>query len=258
MLSYNVFLRTPAWIFRDQHDWRAHRIPSFLAGYDAVVLQEAFSNKHRNRMLSTLSREYPYSSGILGEDEFMSYNGGVIILSRWPIVKQAYTVFNVCEGTDCIVKKGVIYTALEKEGARMHLFGLHLQAQKEHSATRVAQFPRIRHFIDAQHIDKAELLLVAGDFNVDYFSNISDREFSRLSDTVGLVLAQDTPAPSYDAASNSYVEDPVSERLDYVFYSGRHLTPEKASNEVLYFRDGSTDLSDHHPVVGRFTIGHQP
>jgi endonuclease/exonuclease/phosphatase family metal-dependent hydrolase len=255
VLSYNVFLRAPTWIFHDEHDWRTQHMPSFLSGYDAVVLQEAFSEQHRNALLIALETEYPYNSGILGEDEFLSFNGGVIILSRWPILKIDQVVFEGCDGSDCMVKKGVVYTAIEKQGERIHLFGLHLQAQKEYAQARVRQFPQLQRFILQQRIPQSELVLVAGDFNVDYFSNGTDHEFSQLTSMYSLVLPENSPAPSYDHASNTLVDEPVAERLDYIFYSGEHLVPLRASNEVLQFRQEKLDLSDHHPVAGHFTIG---
>jgi endonuclease/exonuclease/phosphatase family metal-dependent hydrolase len=255
VLTYNVFMRSPAWVFRDDHDWRASRIPQFLQGYDAVVLEEAFSESHRVSMLTALQAEYPYNSGILGTDGLSSLNGGVIILSRWPILKRAQTVFSDCEGSDCLVKKGVQYIAVEKNGLKVHVFGLHLQAQKEYATSRQAQFPQIKQFIEEQNIPQSELLLVAGDFNVDYFSSAIDKEFSKLTMGIGLVLAEPSPAASYDKRSNTYVEDDVTERLDYVFYSSRNLIPTRASNQVLYFRDQGKDLSDHHAVLGRFQIG---
>jgi endonuclease/exonuclease/phosphatase family metal-dependent hydrolase len=177
VLTYNVFLRAPTWMFHNQHTWRAERIPPYLVGYDAVVLQEAFSYKHRQMILDALRDEYPYHSRILGEDEFMSYNGGVIIVSRWPIATQDQVEFDVCDGSDCMVKKGVVYTAIDKPGLPVNLFGLHLQAEKKYSPARVRQFPQIRRFIEKQNIASDEPVIVAGDFNVDYFSNALDNEF---------------------------------------------------------------------------------
>ena len=257
VLTYNVFLRSPSWMFRNEHDWRTEHIPAFLSGYDAVVLQEAFSQEHRDSIVSATIAEYPYNSGILGQDEFLSYNGGVIILSRWPILKLDQLIFDGCEGSDCMVQKGVIYAAIKKDMETVHLFGLHLQAQKEYASSRLAQFPQLRRFIGAQNITESELVLVAGDFNVDYFSNDTDDEFSLLTEPSGLVLAEESPETSYDKKSNTYVEDSVSERLDYIFYSSKHLIPFRASNQVLHFRKAGTDLSDHHAVTGHFTIGGQ-
>lgn len=241
-------------MFRDDHDMRARFIPALLKGYDAVVLQEAFSDDHRDRILAALVDEYPHNTGQFGPNEFFSHNGGIIILSKWPIVRKARLIFDGCEGSDCMVKKGVAYVELVSDGVALHLFGLHLQAQQEYAASRVAQFPQVRQFIEAQDIDASELVLVAGDFNVDYFARSRDGEFDMLTESLGLVLPERAPAASYDHLTNSYVTDPVSERLDYIFYSARHLVPTQASNKVLHFREAGMDLSDHHPVVGRFQL----
>ncbi len=254
VLSYNIYMRWPTWLFRDDHDLRADLIPGHVRGFDMVVFQEAFADAQRDRMLGELRDEYPHRTRPLGDNEFFSHNGGVMILSRWPILTQDQTVFDGCAGSDCMVKKGVVYAAIDWKGHRVHLFGLHLQAQREYAQQRVAQFPQLKAFIDAQKIPADELVLVAGDFNVDYYSDDVDGEFSKLTDEVGLVLRDEQLAPSYDQSSNSYTEEPVSERLDYVFFSSHHLTPEAASNEVLRFREGDRDLSDHHPVVGRFVL----
>ena len=245
-------------VFHDQHDWRAQHIPEFLSGYDVVVLQEAFSEPHRNTILSALSEEYPYNSGILGEDEFLSFNGGVIILSRWPILRTNQTVFEGCEGSDCMVKKGAVYVALQKHSRAFNIFGLHFQAQKEYRKSRVAQFPQLKAFIDRQNIPSSEPVFVAGDFNVDYFSGEADGEFANLLDTVKIALPVGTIRPSYDQKTNTLVQDAVSERLDYVMHSQKHLLPTAARNEVLYFRKQGEDLSDHHAVAGHFVVSTAP
>jgi endonuclease/exonuclease/phosphatase family metal-dependent hydrolase len=255
VLSYNIYMRWPALLFRDDHDWRADRIPDHIRGYDVVVLQEAFAATQRDAILQALSDDYPYHSRQLGQNEILSHNGGVTILSRWPIRNQEQLVFDDCDGSDCLVKKGVVYTAIDWDGERVHVFGLHLQAQREYAPARIAQFPQLEEFIESRQIPSDELTLVAGDFNVDYYTDKIDGEFSQLTQSVGLALADENPEPTYDQASNTYAEETVTARLDYVFYSNRHLVPRSASNEVLHIRVEGHDLSDHHPVLGRFRVG---
>ncbi len=254
ILSYNVYLRSPAWVFRNDHTWRAGRISSHLKGYDAVVLQEAFSDEHRDLIVEALIEEYPYNTGKFGDDEFFSYNGGIIILSRWPIIARDRLFFEGCEGSDCMVKKGVAYISFEKEGQNIHLFGLHLQAQKEYARSRVNQFPQLLAFIEKQQISPSELTLIAGDFNVDFYSDKIDKEYSRLTTLVGLGFPEENPLPTYDQKTNKYVEDAVTERLDFIFYSTRHLVPAVRHNAVKYIRSDGIDLSDHHAVEGLFSF----
>jgi endonuclease/exonuclease/phosphatase family metal-dependent hydrolase len=252
VLTYNIYMRWPTWIFRNDHDWRAGRIPQYVRGYDVVVLQEAFADEQRNLMLEALQEEYPYHTRPLGENEYFSHNGGVMILSRWPIADEANRVFEGCAGSDCMVKKGVVHAVIQREGERVHVFGLHLQAQKEYSAERVAQFAQVQEFIESRDLAADELVLVAGDFNVDFYSDELDGEFTGLTTELGLELPQGDLKASYDKATNTYTDENVSERLDYIFYSNRHHIPLEASNTVLQFKVDGIDLSDHHPVRGDF------
>ena len=256
VLTYNVFLRSPTWVFWDRHDWRVRHIPARLRGFDAVVLQEAFSNRHRTQIIEAVKDEYPYHSKILGEDEFLKHNGGVIILSRWPILTEAQAEFTVCEGSDCLVKKGVVYTKFEKHGQTYHLFGLHLQAQVEFADTRLAQLPEVRKFIDLQNVPKYEPLLIAGDFNIDYFSNDTDGEYEAAVRVLNIQFDEVEPEASYASATNSLVGATVNERLDYVFFSNDHLKPSSLVSEIVYMREDGEDLSDHHGVVGRLRFVH--
>ncbi len=256
ILTYNAFLRAPSWIFfRDRQTWRTKYIPDGLRGYDVVVLQEAFSNRHRKAIIEALEDEYPYQSKILGVNEFFSYNGGVIILSRWPILSEAQTVFTPCDGSDCMVKKGVVYTKINKLGKNYHLFGLHLQAQVEYADARIAQFPEVRDFIERQNIPEDEPLLIAGDFNVNYYTKDEDGEFDALVRMLNVRFQDGQPEATYSSATNSIVEDQIRERVDYVLYSNAHLQPSSAINQVICIREGDRDLSDHHGVVGRFDFG---
>ena len=256
ILTYNIFLRSPSWLFfRDEHDWRARHVAGRLRGYDAVVLQEAFSNRHRMQIVEALTDEYPYRSRVLGVDKFLKYNGGVIILSRWPILSESQTEFTVCEGSDCLVSKGVVYARLEKLGRIYHLFGLHLKAQIEFDGARLAQLPEVRKFVDLQNVPSDEPLLIAGDFNINFFSNEEDGEYAAAVSVLNVQSPESSSEATYASESNSMISDPVNERLDYVFFSNDHLKPSSAVSEVVYIRQGDKDLSDHHGVVGRFQFG---
>lgn len=252
VLTYNVFLRYPNWIFWDDHDSRVDHIPDYLRGYDAVVLQEAFSGPHRRRILMALKEEYPHQSQSLGKDEFLSLNGGVVIFSRWPITLEKQLVFERCDGPDCLVKKGSVYVILNRDGNKVHLFGLHLQAEKQYKVARMAQVGMLQKFVAEQHVPATEALLIAGDFNIDYYSDGLDGEFSTMTEVLGVGFQEEEPQASYDSSTNNILVDPVRERLDYVFYSLSHLQPLDAANLVKYFRKDGNDLSDHHGVIGSF------
>jgi|TARA_Y100000310_G_scaffold331912_1_gene406444 endonuclease/exonuclease/phosphatase family metal-dependent hydrolase len=255
VLTYNTFLRTPTWFFRDNQDWRIQHMPGRLSGYDVVVLQEAFSSDHRRRVLDALKSDYPYQSKILGFDQLFSLNGGVVVLSRWPIDREAEHIFSVCNWPDCWVKKGVVYVRLNVNQQVVHLFGLHLQAEDEFAPTRLKQLGEVEVFVQAQRIPPHEPVLIAGDFNVDYFANDTDGEFDALAGALNTVFPEPQPAASYDSATNSMLQEDAKQRLDYVLYCRDHRQPNAVTSEVVHVREHDLDLSDHHAVVSemRFT-----
>lgn len=88
-------------------------IPEYVKGYDVLALQEVFSNG-RNDFLRALAKEYPYQTKMLDKSGFNIHDGGVTIVSRYPIVNQAQYVFPDCSGTDCFADKGVNYAEVIK------------------------------------------------------------------------------------------------------------------------------------------------
>ena len=227
MLSYNVFLRAPTWMFWDGHDARAAQMPAYLLERDFVVVQEAFSLKHADMLFESVKASYPYRTNPLGENEWLSHNGGVFIFSRHPLDNEQMIVFRDCEGPDCMVKKGAVYARATTEHGVIHIIGTHLQAEHEFVAQRRSQISELGKFIKALGVPASEPLLIAGDFNVDYFTDDVDGDFSFLLSELNAGFPNDDVRPSYDAESNSMLDDPYSERLDYVFFSRAHLAPDR-------------------------------
>lgn len=90
-------------------------IPEYVKGYDVLALQEVFASG-REEFLRELAKEYPYQTKMLDKDGINIYDGGVTIVSRYPIVNQAQYVFPDCTGTDCFADKGVNYAEVIKGG----------------------------------------------------------------------------------------------------------------------------------------------
>ncbi|ORY29897.1 hypothetical protein BCR33DRAFT_571763 [Rhizoclosmatium globosum] len=94
VLSYNIFLRPPG-ITNNTSDYKNARLSHFatavLPGYDVVCLQEIYSSgSTRMSKLLVQAKKYGFeyhvaspSKGILNT----SVDGGLLILSRYPIVK---------------------------------------------------------------------------------------------------------------------------------------------------------------------------
>lgn len=260
VLSYNIYMR-PRFLFFDGQEVRASLLPNKIQGYDVIIFQEAFDDHVRNNLLNRLNNEYPYQTKILGSDKGIRQDGGVIMVSKWPIEAQDQQLFgNACAAEDCLADKGVLYAKINKQGQIYHLFGTHIQSGRNKRAIREQQFHIIKSFVDSKQIPKDEPVIMGGDFNVNRFSQ---------STYESMIAILDVTHPSSKGlryTSDGKINDlkGINTRtyLDYVFYSNNHLRPAEAFNEVRLIRadqkwKGITktshqDLSDHYPVYGYF------
>ncbi len=264
VLAYNIYMR-PAGLFKNGQSIRAGLIPGRVKGYDVIVFSEAFDNSARAKLLNGLRSEYPYQSKILGADRGVYQDGGVIIVSKWPIKAQAQRTFkDECSGSDCLSDKGVLYVKIEKQGRPYHVFGSHTQAWStaEGREVRKVQFRIIKEFIDSRNIPSSEAVIIAGDLNVDKI-NFPDEYQEMLSLLRAAQPAIQGYPYTFDNGTNRLASSGPREYLDYVLYSTDHARAESSSfNETRMIRSleewkeyfweyAYWDLSDHYAVYGR-------
>ncbi|WP_405977689.1 sphingomyelin phosphodiesterase [Streptomyces sp. NBC_00158] len=285
VLTYNVFLMSknlyPNW----GQDHRAAEIPraSFFQGHDVVVLQEAFDNGASDALQANSAAQYPYQTPVVGRSKSGwdatggSYStttpedGGVTILSKWPILRKEQVVYKDACGADWWSNKGFAYVVLNVNGAKVHVVGTHAQSTDpgcgagEAAQMRSRQFKNIDAFLDAKNIPANEQVIVAGDMNVDsrtpeYASMLADADLAGADTRTGHPYSFDTAQNSI--ANYRYPTDP-REDLDYVLYRKGNARPAGWENNVV--KEESTpwtvsswgksytysNLSDHYPVIGR-------
>ncbi|MET9963939.1 sphingomyelin phosphodiesterase [Streptomyces sp. NPDC006326] len=285
VLTYNTFLMSknlyPNW----GQDHRASEIPraSFFQGHDVVVLQEAFDNGASDALKANASARYPYQTPVVGRSKSgwdatggaysstTPEDGGVTVLSKWPILRKEQVVYKDACGADWWSNKGFAYVVLNVNGTRVHVVGTHAQstdsgcAAGEAADMRARQFRAIDAFLDGKNIPAGEQVIVAGDMNVDSRSP----EFASMLANADLADADTrTGHPySFDTALNSiahyrYPSDP-REDLDYVLYRKGNARPAGWENNVVKEESAPwtvsswgtsytySNLSDHYPLIGR-------
>ncbi|WP_154643443.1 sphingomyelin phosphodiesterase [Leptospira interrogans] len=282
VLSHNVFMlptNLPRW-GNWGHDERAKRISKsdYVKNQDVIVFEEAFDTSARKILLDNLREEYPYQTDVVGRTKknwdaslgnFRSYslvNGGVVILSKWPIEEKIQYIFNDSGcGTDWFANKGFVYVKINKEGKKFHVIGTHAQSQDQNCSNlgipnRANQFDDIRNFIYSKNIPKDETVLIVGDLNVIKESNEYYDMISRLNVNepryVGVPFTWD--AKTNEIAAYYYEnEEPVY--LDYIFVSKSHAQPPVWQNlaydpvsKQTWTVSGYTsdEFSDHYPIYG--------
>ena len=261
VLAYNTYMLTPPIALSDQGT-RAQHIDEAVHDLDAILIQEVFDNSARATLLAQLAPEYPYQTAVVDLPNILE-DGGIMIVSRWPIEVEQQMIWNDCNTPDCLANKGVMYARINKLGRKYHLFSTHQQAfnGNDDVAVRNLQMQQFNAFIDAQNIPADEAVIFGGDMNVDMHTN-------KLGEYDNMLSIFNSSAPTYighsyswDKYTNHYIDGGAEapEYLDYVLADNDYLAPITQSNEVWIMRSNHNDmwnihdLSDHHAILGRFT-----
>ncbi|MER7108264.1 sphingomyelin phosphodiesterase [Streptomyces sp. NPDC000229] len=283
VLSYNAFLFSKTLYPNWGQDHRAKEIPAapFFRGQDVVVLQEAFDNSASDTLMRNAAAQYPYQTPVMGRgttgwdatsgaySATTPEDGGVTVLSKWPIIRKEQYVYKDACGADWYSNKGFVYAVLNVNGTRVHVVGTHAQSTDpgcdsgEAALMRSRQFKAMDAFLDAKNIPASEQVLVAGDFNVDshsgeYATMLADAGLAGPDARTGHPYSFDTEVNSI--ASERYPDDP-REDLDHVLHRAGHARPAGWTNEVIREQSAPwtvsswgkqytyTNLSDHYPVI---------
>lgn len=257
MMTYNIWA-LPA--IASHIDDRFDIIPEYVKGYDVLALQEVFAGG-RDEFLRELAKEYPYQTKMLDKDGVNIYDGGVMIVSRYPIVNQAQYVFPDCTGTDCFADKGVNYAEIIKAGKAYHVFATHTASYDTDTARdyRQRQFKQMRAMAQSLEIPANETVVYSGDFNVNKRKFPGD--YQQMIANLSAIEPQYTgyTESTFDPRINDFAGEALSggenvEYLDYVMVSNEYGI--KAYNDNRVDVPRSTDerlwkhynLSDHFPV----------
>ncbi|AOP48859.1 sphingomyelin phosphodiesterase [Streptomyces lydicus] len=284
VLTYNTFLMSknlyPNW--GQDHRAQAIATADFFQGNDVVVLQEAFDNSSSDALKSRAAGQYPHQTPVVGRSRsgwdatggaysaVTPEDGGVTLLSKWPILRKEQYIYKDACGSDSLSNKGFVYAVLDVNGTKVHVVGTHAQSTDsgckagEAAADRARQLKEMDAFLDARNIPADEEVMVAGDLNIDSHS----AEYDALLGNADLAPADGRSGHpySFDTQENSiaryrYPSDP-REDLDYVLHRNGHARPADWQNTVVkeesapwtvssWGKDYTyTNLSDHYPVIG--------
>ncbi|RJQ68797.1 sphingomyelin phosphodiesterase [Pseudonocardiaceae bacterium YIM PH 21723] len=279
--SYNVFLFSKTLYPNWGQDQRVDLIvkDKVVSGQDVVVFQEAFENSSSDRLISKLAGEYPHATPVVGRstsgwDKTENYSsttpedGGVTILSKWPIETKMQHIYKQGCGADYYANKGFAYAKLRSPNGAVHVLGTHLQAddtgctQTSASSVRATQLDEMAQFIRERKIPADETVLLAGDLNIiggtDEVRTAQARINARPpTSTIGHQF-------SYDPESNSIAKDRDKggkrQQLDYIWLL--QGGPQNWTNETKLIHSPEwsvtsqgtkytyNDYTDHYPAFG--------
>eukprot|EP01134_Creolimax_fragrantissima_P004367 CFRG4367T1 len=169
----------------DFKDLRLSLLPELLGNYDIVCLQELFAvgSSRRSTLLGKLASQGLSYSVFIPAVPLSGYfppkliDGGVTIVSRYPITSTKYHVFSTAElrTADAWTAKGVLYARVQvpsetDENISVDMYTTHMQAHDaqddRYSSIRYQQTKEMIAFVNSNSgIDKH--VVIAGDFNVN-------------------------------------------------------------------------------------------
>ncbi|CEO96113.1 unnamed protein product (mitochondrion) [Plasmodiophora brassicae] len=167
--------------------------------------------------------------------------------------------------TDYLAAKGFAYVETAVRAQRVAIIGTHFQAGKGERERRVCQqqMQQLRAFIDRRVSPMIDVVILAGDLNVDFGSDEYDDMLSILRAEAPAVTKSNQGWKSWDPSTNTFLQSRVPNasptHVDYVLVlegngnAVRHAVRSRTVR-VLANADGSPfDLSDHHAVLGTVT-----
>lgn len=259
----------------DGSTWRRlPHMPGAIGRHDVLILTEAFADRPREWLLERLRGEYPHATRVVSGRNPLRQDGGVVILSRWPIEREAQVVYSRAAGVDRLAEKGAVYARVRKQGQVVHVVGTHLQSgrpdQPTRAAARAAQARQLRAFVEGLHLPADEPLLLGGDFNVDLTLAPDGAPRGELASLLATLNAALPARPleglrfTYDGLLNPLATDDERSHLDHVLWSRAHLAPRESAQGAHLARASAPfrvrgrdvlDLSDHHPLRATFRFG---
>ncbi|MCC6540570.1 MAG: sphingomyelin phosphodiesterase [Bryobacterales bacterium] len=273
VMSYNIMMLGgavfPGIKHTDRVNWLVSQILSQRPHIDVFVFQEAFDEIARGRLQQKLSDAgFPYFTELPFAP--LLDDAGVYIQSKYPIETSSLIPFpaGMCDGADCLAAKGVAYARINKLGRRYHVFGTHLQAG-DHASTRQSQLREMRAYRNLMGIRAGEPVVLAGDFNIDMETDVSNYNYMLSALEASFPFAPRSPGalgplPSLytaDATTNDIKRARGSnsrEWLDYILTVNSGPAPVEADWEVKEYEHNETygmNLSEAPALIPLWALG---
>ena len=182
VVQYNVQMN-PAVFIHEGNEIRSALIPERITSLnsgdiDVITLCEVFDDVARKLIWKKFSElGWKYHTTVIDSHSYMS-NGGITIVSKWPILYTEQHIFNNTIGSDSLAAKGCMYAKIQKNNLIFNVFSTHLQAWsiQKNRETRLHQILEMYNFYKSKNIPENEPVIFSGDFNTDYINSYHEVE----------------------------------------------------------------------------------
>ena len=182
-LTLNIFMRPPG-VKNNKSDYKEERldyiIKYILPHYDVVTIQEAFAFANRRiDKLQIAARKMGFNYQVASPRHYpwqLAADGGLLLLSRFPIAKSDVIEFPRGLHSDWLSKKGALHALIELNVQRsVHVYTTHTQASYDSNGElnmddtnmRLSQFALVHQFISETARDDGSPIMIMGDLNID-------------------------------------------------------------------------------------------
>lgn len=285
LMSYNIYMLDKK-LTDTQQIKRANLLnkSDFFNNIDIIAFNEVFDNDSSQIITDGLTKKgFSYFTPVLGRQiigwdstegnwsDSIPEDGGVLIMSKYPIEYKAQYIFSNGCGADAMSQKGFIHAKIRKDNVVFNIIATHTQADDNSCSIsgltpeeiRNQQFAEIRNYIIDKKIPSNEMVVITGDLNV----NKGSLEFKRMIELLN-VSEPDSYAgadfswdPNINTLASKSFPDLNGQLLDYILVDKDHLQPPYWHNQVLDMESPritlsgtienyyAYDYSDHFPVT---------
>ena len=231
---------------------------------DVVCLSEVWLEDEKAKIRKELIDLYPKDYYLQGPDEedLELQDGGLLLLSKYPIISSGFHIYRDCNGEDCAVNKGVLYARVKppESATPWNIFFTHTQNDtsefgRDESDLKAlyGQLTRLGEFIQSKTKDDGFTAptLVVGDFNINA---VKKDRYDQMFTNLGTPTAIDVWATKCPGEPGFTHKNGV--RIDYILLrAGYSLIPFPRKIDVIKWTAGGKSISDHYGVQAWFDEG---
>ena len=233
---------------------------------DVVGLCEVFKDDEREAIREGVKDVYPHFREGPDESDLVNEDGGLLLLSRHPILQHHQELYRDCAGDDCLANKGIIHIRIQLPGAPTpcDIFYSHTQNPDpilaDGTEELLAQLNRLGEFVE-EMADPRSPSFIMGDLNVRGEVTEQHKELiARIRNPVDLWLVggnAPTSGLTFVSDNNFYDDEDdnpqQNQRLDYILLkAGLRFIPILKQIEVVKFTHDGRFISDHFGLRAEF------
>lgn len=260
VLSYNTW-GLPVSLHGHEQERRFNQLAETLIAIkkDIICLQETFHPKLRYQLASRLEEEF-FGFSPVSENRSvfpfikMDKRGGLMTLSKYPIIKEEFYQFPILPGSSIIekvAKKGFLLSKIQYGKSEIFIVNTHMYAgdNKKAEYQRLNQIMYMDKVLNEKLDLKNEIVILMGDLNIHHPDVKKSIVYDYLTKRMGYLdskpglTGQDF---TIDYCTNKFVPDSeIQTKLDYVFLSGSAACKTEIIEQSRAM-ESEKPLSDHY------------